>query len=101
MIDIPCHPDFVVDKVIFNRDGVKDGVKGGVKGGVKELSEIQEIIISEIQNFPNITTSELSQKIDVKFRTLQRYISQLQSLGVLTREGGRKEGHWVIIKDKT
>ena len=66
LIDIPCHPDFVVDKVIFNRDGVKDGVKGGVK----ELSEIQEIIISEIQNFPNITTSELSQRIDVKFRTV-------------------------------
>lgn len=94
LIDIPCHPDFVVDKVILNRDGVK----GGVKDGVKELSEIQEIIISEIQKFPSITTSELAQKIDVKFRTLQRYISQLQSLGVLTREGGRKEGHWVIIK---
>ena len=96
LIDIPCHPDFVVDKVILNKDGVKDGVKEGVK----ELSEIQEIIISEIQKFPSITTSELAQKIDVKFRTLQRYISQLQSLGVLTREGGRKEGHWVIIKDK-
>ena len=45
------------------------------------------IIISEIQKFPSITTSELAQKIDVKFRTLQRYISQLQSLGVLSREG--------------
>lgn len=92
LIDIPCHPDFVVDKVILNRDGVKDGVK--------ELSGIQEIIISEIQKSPSITTGELAQKIDVKFRTLQRYISQLQSLGVLTREGGRKEGHWVIIKDR-
>lgn len=76
----------------MNRDGVKDGVK--------ELSEIQMIIISEIQKFPSITTSELAQKIDVKFRTLQRHISQLQSLGILTREGGRKEGHWVIIKDR-
>lgn len=92
LIDIPCHPDFVVDKVILNRDGVKDGVK--------ELSEIQNIIISEIQKLPSITTSELAQKIDVKFRTLQRYISQLQSLGVLAREGGRKEGHWVIITDR-
>ena len=66
----------------------------------KELSEIQMIIISEIQKFPSITTSELAQKIGVKFRTLQRYISQLQSLGVLSREGGRKEGHWVTIKDR-
>ena len=90
------NPDFVVDKVILNRDGAKDGVKDGVK----ELSEIQMIIISEIQKFPSITTSELAQKIGVKFRTLQRYISQLQSLGVLSREGGRKEGHWVTIKDR-
>ena len=82
------NPDFVVDKVILNRDGAK------------ELSEIQMIIISEIQKFPSITTSELAQKIGVKFRTLQRYISQLQSLGVLSREGGRKEGHWVTIKDR-
>ena len=86
------NPDFVVDKVILNRDGAKDGAK--------ELSEIQMIIISEIQKFPSITTSELAQKIGVKFRTLQRYISQLQSLGVLSREGGRKEGHWVTIKDR-
>ena len=64
------------------------------------MSEIQNIIISEIQKLPSITTSELAQKIDVKFRTLQRYISQLQSLGVLAREGGRKEGHWVIITDR-
>ena len=48
----------------------------------------------------SITTSELAQKIDGKFCTLQRYISQLQSLGVLTREGGRKVGYWVIIKDR-
>ena len=96
LIDIPCHPDFVVDRVILNRVGVKVGVKDGVK----ELSEIQETIVLEIQKFPRITTSELAQKINVKFRTLQRYISQLQSLGVLSREGGRKEGHWVIIKDR-
>jgi len=73
-----------------------DGVKAGVKAGVKELSEIQKIIVSEIQLFPSITTRELAQKIDVKFRTLQRYISQLQSLGVLVRKGGRKDGYWVI-----
>ena len=52
-----------------------------------------------IQNYPNITTSELAQKLNIRFRTLQRYIAQLQSMGVITREGGRKEGRWVIIKN--
>ena len=95
LIDIPCHPDFLADKVIVN----ENGVKSGVKSGVKELSEIQEIIINEITKVPEITTSELAQKLDIRFRTLQRYISQLQTMGILAREGSRKGGHWVILKD--
>ena len=69
----------------------QDGVKDSVKDGVKELSDIQESILNEIQKNPSITTNELAQKTGIKFRTLQRYISQLQTLGLLAREGSRKE----------
>ena len=41
----------------------------GVKDGVKELTDIQKIILFEIQANPFITTSDLAQKLDVKFRT--------------------------------
>ena len=40
--------------------------------------------------------SELAQKLNIKFRTLQRYISQLKEMGFLSRKGGRKEGEWVV-----
>ena len=73
------------------------GVKDGVKDGVKELSDIQKIILFEIQTDPSVTTSELAQKLNIKFRTFQRYISQLQEMGLLIREGGRKNGHWEIV----
>ena len=96
LIDIPCHPDFIGNKVILNRDITQ----GGVKGGVKELSDLQKTIIIEMRQLPCITTSELAQKIGIKFRTLQRHIAHLQALGILRREGGRKEGRWVIIQDK-
>ena len=74
----------------------KDGVKGGVKDGVKELTDIQKIILFEIQLNAFITTSELAQKLNIKFRTLQRYISQLKEMGFLSRKGGRKDGEWVV-----
>ncbi len=91
LIDIPCHPGFIADN--FATDSI------GVKNGVKELSDIQKVIIDEIQITPNITTSELAQKLDIRFRTLQRYISQLQAMGIVAREGGRKVGRWLIIKN--
>ena len=103
MIDIPCHPYFVNKEittdsnVVTDSNVIKDGVKDGVKGGVKEFTEIQEVIVKEILFGPYITTSELAQKTGIKFRTLQQYVSQLQAAGIIIREGGRKEGKWVII----
>ncbi len=68
----------------------------GVKGGVKELTDIQKAVLLEMRENPIVTTGELAQKLDVRFRTLQRYISQLREMGVLIRVGGRKEGKWVV-----
>ena len=62
----------------------------------KELSERQGIIISLIRQNPLVTTQEMSLKIGVVSRTIKRDIKDLQSKGIITREGGRKEGRWVI-----
>ncbi|MGM9820030.1 MAG: ATP-binding protein [Candidatus Onthomorpha sp.] len=83
----------------FENETEQTGVKGGVKGGVNDLSEIQKVIIQEIKSNPGVTTKELAQKTGIKFRTLQRYIAQLQALGSIYREGGRKKGRWVIVSN--
>lgn len=62
----------------------------------KELSERQEIIINLIRQNPLVTIPEMSLKIGVVSRTIKRDIKDLQSEGIITREGGRKEGRWVI-----
>ena len=104
LIDIPCHPYFAKKEIEIDTSGAKEnaesGVKGGVKGGVKELSDIQEIIVKEMLFDPSITTSEMAQKTGVKFRTLQRHISQLQAMGVVVRKDGRKDGYWEVVKNK-
>ncbi|MGM9833179.1 MAG: RNA-binding domain-containing protein [Candidatus Limisoma sp.] len=92
--------------LVFEQDRMSatkhSGVKDGAKDGVKQTSDIQEVILNEIIDNPSITTKELAQKTGVKFRTLQRYVSQLQKLGLLEREGSRKDGHWVVAyKEKS
>ena len=104
LIDIPCHPYFTKKEIEIDTNGVKEdaesGVKSGVKGGVKELSDIQEVVVKEMLFDPSITTSEMAQKTGIKFRTLQRHISQLQAMGVVVRKDGRKDGYWEVVKNK-
>ena len=96
LIDIPCHPYFAKKEIEIDTNGVK----GGVKGGVKELSDIQEVIVKDMLFYPSITTSKMAQKTGIKFRTLQRHISQLQAMGVVVRKDGRKDGYWEVVKNK-
>jgi ATP-dependent DNA helicase RecG len=44
----------------------------------------------------SITISEMSQKTGVVIRTIKRDIEKLQTSGILTRKGGRKDGEWVL-----
>ena len=90
----------VIENGIEQQQHAESGVKGGVKDGVKELSDIQEIIVKEMLFDPSITTSEMAQKTGIKFRTLQRHISQLQAMGIVVRKDGRKDGYWEVVKNK-
>ena len=90
----------VIENGTEQQQHTESGVKGGVKGGTKELSDIQEVIVKEMLFDPSITTSEMAQKTGVKFRTLQRHISQLQAMGVVVRKDGRKDGYWEVVKNK-
>ena len=97
LIDIPCHPDFVKEQFVQNKDVVKDVVK--------ELSERQKIILDFISENPALTAKEMSERMSERMsekagivpRTIQRDLAELQTKGIITREGGRKEGKWVII----
>lgn len=92
LIDIPCHPDFIKELFVLNKDVVK------------ELSERQKIILDFITENPALTAKEMSERMSEKTgivpRTIQRDLAELQTKGIITREGGRKEGKWVIINKK-
>ena len=42
----------------------------------------------------------MSEKDGTNERTIERDLAKLKKLGILTRQGGRKEGKWVIKTEK-
>ena len=72
-------------------------VKDVVKDVVKELTDRQQVILGLIKENPSLSAIEMSQKTDMVTRTIQRDLASLHEKGILTREGGRKDGKWVII----
>lgn len=71
--------------------------RNDTKDDTKELSERQKVIVSLIQKDATITIDEMIQKTNVSSITIKRDLSVLQELNVIKREGGRKQGRWVIV----
>ncbi|WP_051508795.1 HTH domain-containing protein [Xylanibacter oryzae] len=72
--------------------------KNVVKDVAKEISDRQRIILELLQDSPTLSATELSQKTGMTSRTIQRDLADLQEKGILSREGGRKEGRWIMLK---
>ncbi len=98
---------------IFQHE-VLEYVKGNndvQKDVLKELSEKQKVIIEMIIADPFLsakaisekisekTSEKTSEKIGVTARTIENDLAQLKKLGILIREGGRKEGKWIIMTE--
>lgn len=96
-ITIPCHEaagNIIADIASKDNHDPKDDPKDDPK----ELSERQLLILDIIKKDDLITILQMAQKITVSEKTIKRELAILQEKGVLTREGGRKEGKWVINK---
>jgi ATP-dependent DNA helicase RecG len=78
-------------------NGGKDGGKDGGKEFNTQYTEKQCAIMDAIKNNPAITIDALSETLAVKKRTLERDIAELQKCGILKREGGKKNGVWLIV----
>ncbi len=97
---IDIHPAFRGNKE-DDGDDKKDGKKDGKKDDNKKLSDIQRIILSFIRKDDKITIPEMARKTNLSERTISRELKSLRDdLGLLFREGGRKDGHWVFLENK-
>lgn len=78
---------------------VDNDPKDDPKDDPKELTERQKDIIAILQKNNRATREEMTQKLSVSDATVKRELADMQKMGILIREGGRKDGHWVIVKE--
>ncbi len=107
----------VIERTFFkqlNNSGVNNGVDNGVDSGVdnrvdnrgkkassvtqKKIAERYDTILELIQDNPFITAILLSESLSIPHRTIQRYLANMQTAGMLIREGSDNGGRWIIIK---
>jgi len=76
-------------------DALKDVLKDVQKDVLKELSERQMVILEMIYTSPEATLIEMSRKLKVSDKTIQREFTAIRKLGInIERQDGRKEGKW-------
>ncbi|MCC8115268.1 MAG: HTH domain-containing protein, partial [Bacteroidales bacterium] len=88
-------------------DGTKDGQDGTKDGqdvtkepndGTKDfLTDRQLQLLNLMKEGPTYTSFDLAQKLGISIRTLRREISILQGIGLIKRQGGRKDGSWELL----
>ena len=64
----------------------------------KKIAERYIAIKEIIKENPFITALQLSEKLDVSDRTIERDIAKLQEASMLIREGDRNRGRWIVLK---
>lgn len=65
---------------------------------VVQLTERQKNIYKLINDNPQVSTAEMSVVLSVVKRTIERDLSMLRKMGIITREGNTSAGKWVILK---
>ncbi|MDR1543311.1 MAG: winged helix-turn-helix transcriptional regulator [Prevotellaceae bacterium] len=70
----------------------------GFKVVVTKFKDVGKEILTLIKENSAITYVEMSEKINVATKTIERHIEKLKNDGKLVREGSTKYGCWKIVK---
>ena len=79
-------------------DVLKNVLKNVQKDILKELTERQIDILELIVRDPTITLNELSKRIEVSVKTIQRDFTAVRKLGIqINRKDGKTYGEWEVL----
>ena len=86
------HPQFL------SQSGTKDGTKSGTKQAApNRRTERVQLILSAIQEDPQVTVRMLVEDLGISKNTILRILKELQENGTIKREGSSRKGRWVVL----
>lgn len=88
------HTKQIAKDIEYFRRSTEDDVQKNVQ---KELSDRQRVLIDMMIKDKSITLAEMSKRIGVSSKTVQRDIEKLRNDGLIERIGGRTYGEWRVM----
>ena len=77
--------------------GIKFGEEFGIKFGIKFGINDKRLILLLYSN-PSLTAQEIAEQTGMSLRGVEKQMKRLKDIGVISRQGSRKNGLWVINK---
>ena len=82
-----------IDKEFGIKFGEEFGIKYGIKFGINDKQ-----LLLLLHSNPSLTAQDIAERIGLSLRGVEKQMKRLKDLGVISRQGSRKNGLWVINK---
>ena len=90
---LPTNDNHPVDKQFGIKFGEEFGIKFGIKFGINDKQ-----LLLLIDSTPAITASDAAERMVISLRGAEKIFKKLKDAGVISRQGSRKSGSWIINK---
>ena len=91
--ELPSDDASPIDKQFSVNFGEEFGIKYGIKFGINDKR-----LLLLLNSNPSATAAEAAEQIGMSLRGAEKLMKRLKDAGVLSREGSRKNGSWIIKK---
>ena len=62
------------------------------------LNKTEKKVIELLIENPNVTSTELAEKVGVTKRTIERTFKSLQEKKIIGRIGSKRDGNWIVVR---
>ncbi|SMD45832.1 ATP-dependent DNA helicase RecG [Aquiflexum balticum DSM 16537] len=97
-VTLPIHSQFLLStKVHKSSTKVRKKISLSSEEIINEMGETAFKILTAMRDNPQITATEIGQKIGVSSRGIEKNIAKMREKGYLDREGATKKGNWIVL----